>query len=270
MYAVDDNRRSDSSRTRPHAERILGALFVVLCLTLHAPPAFAPSGRFPSLDLLVLTSDRVALVRVVSPRDTSHLSLCSRSVVHYQVVTRLLGGGPSSDSVTVQVGTRESVPVEGDTLIVLFELRNRSDFKDGTRYGTVVNLTDFERSGGWPAVTSDCRVPHDRDSLLAVVVLRAAMVRAGYPLGDDRRFSLASFVEGQGCVERWMLDGCEAIDVTNPMSANVLASPADGKMLPACRRGMVRHLARMRAEDMPALSRALVLASQAIEARTRP
>jgi hypothetical protein len=266
MYELDGNRRPTDPSARPCAHRPFGALLVVLGIALHAPAAFAPSMEFPSLDLLVLRSERVELVRVVSPRDTSQVPIFAGGrIVRYRAVTRLLGGGPLSGSVTVHVHAPEFVPLPGDTLLVFWELWNRSDFEDGTRHLTAINLTDLERSEGWPAVTSDCRVPQDRDSVLAIVVRRAAMVRARCPLGEERSFSLADFVEGRGSAEKWMWDGCEAIDAINPMSMNVLASPADAKLLPSCRARVARHLRTIRAEGVPVIRRAATSALESLD-----
>lgn len=262
VHDLDGSRRLGNPRSLLFSKPALGVLFVVLGMALHTSPALAPSGRFPSLDLLALTSERVELVRVVAPQDTSHLPIfIGGRVLHYQVVNRLLGSGPSPGSVTVHVLAQRFLPLEGDTLLVFWELRTGGDREDGI---TVVNLTDPERCDGMPALTSDFRVPHNRDSILAIVVLRAAMVRARCPLGDERRFSSLDFVEGRGCVERWMPDDSEAAEV-NPWAANVLASPADAKMLPSCRKAVARRLRAMRADGTPAIRRAAVPALQSLD-----
>jgi hypothetical protein len=267
MHQLNGSRRPTDPRTRPCAQRVIGVLFVAVGLTLHGPAALAASGCYPSLDLLALTSERIELVRVVAPQDTSRLPpLTSGRVVHYQVVTRLLGSGRSPGSVTLYSYSAD-VPLVGDTLLVFWELRRRMDFEDGTRYVTVVDLTDQNLSIGWPALTSDFRVARSTDSLLAIVVLRAAMVRARCPLGDERPLSLVDFVEGRGCVVRWMPPESEANDWANPMSMNQLASPADAKMLPSCRSRVAGRLRKMRADGFPVLSRAATLALLALDGR---
>lgn len=267
MYELDRNCRPNDTITWPFAQRALGAFFVVLGLALHPSPAFAASGRYPSLDWLALTSERVELVRVVPPRDTSSLPLLvGGRIVHYQVVMRLLGRSPSSGSVRLHVFAPELFPQEGDTLLVFWELQSRADFDDRARPRsiTAVNLTHPDRSYGMPALTSDFRVARNSDSVLVIVVRRVAMIRARCPLGDQRDLSLADFAQGQGCVERWMPDDSEAADV-NPWGANVLASPADGKMSSSCRSRVARRLREIRAEGIPAVRRAATLVLQSLD-----
>ena len=189
---------------------MLRATMGVVVLALLASPAFAPSGRYPSLDLLALTSERVELVRVVPPPDSSDASvLVGGRVVRYSVISKLIGDGPSPGSLGLDP---TSVPVAGDTLLVFWHLWSRSQLDDHSqpREITAINLTDHGRSAGMPALTSDFGVPRSSGSALAIVLLRVAMVRAGCPLGDERQLSLTDFVEGRGCVERWIPEGSEA------------------------------------------------------------
>ena len=251
-----------SASRRSVARGVFLSFPVVLGLALIVAPAHGVSGRYPSLDALALMSERVELVRVVPPMDTSHAPLLvAGRLVHYRAITRIVGDGPSPGSVRLHVYGPGALPLEGDTVLVFWQIWNHPQLRDpnAPRDITVVNLTDLQRSSGQPALTGDFRVFNDRDSILATVLFRGAMLRYGCPLGDGRRLSLVDFVEGKGVIDRWMPPESAANDAANPFNVNVLITPADSTIAPSCRRLINRHL-RTQGSEVPLLRRAANMA----------
>src|SRR5262245_29352163 len=105
----------------PNPRALLVASFLALGANLPTLPAFGASGVYPSLETFALTSERIELVRVTAPQDTSQAPVfVGGRMVHYQVISPVLGSGRSPGSVTVHVLAHSFVPLVGDTLLVFW------------------------------------------------------------------------------------------------------------------------------------------------------
>jgi hypothetical protein len=216
----------------PSAGARLGACFGVLILV--ASVAQAKSGRFDALEMIVLSSERIALGTVVGHRDSMYAAPAEYGdrTVRFRVRTWLLGAGGAVDSVTMIVHRADPAPLDGDSILVLGVLRIRPGVLEPPRYLPAFDLTHPERIPSSFAMTREFRLLHDRRSILAAVRRRVAMIRDRRPLGDDRYFSAEQFASGAGRIGEGMPVDSETQRATYMGSINSLEYPADADLLP--------------------------------------
>ena len=212
------------------ARRLLKALVPLLLLLTSVEIASAASKRLRSVDMLVLTSERIALVAATTDRDSVGTTEC-RFEVHYSVIERLLGR--TSGKGIVCVDECSPAPKRGDSLLVMWHRYTRGDPTDMLLHVQVFNLSQI---GFPPALDNHFGVIRAPDSILTAVRSRIAMIRAGHPLGDDRRLGMRDFASGNGSIDEYMPPDSEAEKATYFLSLNVLVYPADADRLPAIMR----------------------------------
>jgi hypothetical protein len=183
--------------------------------------------------MLALCSERIALVSVTSFGDSVISPYDSERHIRYAVDRALLGKGPSLGTFALRVSKRDPPPLRGDKMLVMWWLRiPDSNPPETIRFVDAFNLSHPARAPWNPALTNDFRVVRSPDSILAIVSKRVGLIRAGHPLGDDRRYRLREFAAGHGCIEEPMPLKSEAQLETNGLSENSLVYPADADRLP--------------------------------------
>lgn len=214
---------------------------IAACLTLAstATPAQSVSYVVPTLDLITLSSEWVGLVQVASWHDSifAPAGRAGERTIGIRPIRWLIGSEPFPRSVAIRIGDGWPHPRLGDTLLVLWEAsitpgRGTPDTSLSTHVFYLGHRVPIRQR---PAFTRDFRVVRDPDSILAIVVHRAEMVRSGHPLGDERRLTWTDFALGRGALSQRMPEESEAQLETYPHSGslNQLAYPADADLLPS-------------------------------------